>query len=374
MVIDDEGLPDYPTRTLYSTWDLSLSQIRKRNPQAAELLAFLAYFDHQDIWYELFHGAQPIKRPRWFTELFGDKFCFEGAMRTLTRYCLVESHHLTGSYSLHVCVHDWTLNGLNREVDTHQYWLALDCLASHVRKEDWNTLSALTHCRLIPHALRLAHGRFQGAGSQQDWLRNRHAKVEVLGELLHQQVQYKAAERMYMRALVGSEKALGPEHPSTLDTVNNLANLCRSQGKLDEAEQMYMRALAGKEKALGLEHPSTLRTVNNLGILYHDQGKLDEAEQMYMRALAGWEKALGPKHPSTLNTINNLGILYREQGKLDKAEQMYMRALAGYEKALGPEHPSTLDTVNNLGVLYYYQGKLDEAEQMFARARTRRIR
>jgi hypothetical protein len=73
---------------------------------------------------------------------------------------------------------------------------------------------------------------------------------------------------------------------------------------------MYKRALAGKEKACGPEHTSTLDTVNNLGLLYAGQGRLEDAETMYIRALAGYEKALGPEHTSTLKTVNNLGILY----------------------------------------------------------------
>ena len=32
---------------------------------------------------------------------------------------------------------------------------------------------------------------------------------------------------MYVRALAGYEKALGPDHTSTLTTVNNLGNLYR---------------------------------------------------------------------------------------------------------------------------------------------------
>jgi len=71
-----------------------------------------------------------------------------------------------------------------------------------------------------------------------------------------------------------------------------------------------MRALAGKEKALGPDHTLTLNTINNLGVLYADQGKLAEAEEMYARALAGKEKALGPDQISTLKTVNNLGISY----------------------------------------------------------------
>jgi tetratricopeptide (TPR) repeat protein len=66
------------------------------------------------------------------------------------------------------------------------------------------------------------------------------------------------------------------------------------QGKLDEAERMYQRAPAGNEKALGPDHKSTLHTVNNLGLLYRDQGKLDEAEQMYQRALLYYQHIYGP--------------------------------------------------------------------------------
>ena len=48
----------------------------------------------------------------------------------------------------------------------------------------------------------------------------------------------------------------------------NLNLLYSDLGKAAEAEAMYQRALAGKEKVLGPEHPSTLMTVNNLGSLY----------------------------------------------------------------------------------------------------------
>jgi len=46
-----------------------------------------------------------------------------------------------------------------------------------------------------------------------------------------------------MRALRGYEKAWGPEHTSTLDTVNNLGNLYADQGKIVDAEEMYVRTL-----------------------------------------------------------------------------------------------------------------------------------
>jgi tetratricopeptide (TPR) repeat protein len=81
-------------------------------------------------------------------------------------------------------------------------------------------------------------------------------------------------EKMLKRALVGFEKALGPGHTSTLDTVNNLGLLYANQGKLDEAEKMYDQALRGYEAALGsvqvIIYGPALSTVNNLGNLYAD--------------------------------------------------------------------------------------------------------
>jgi tetratricopeptide (TPR) repeat protein len=106
---------------------------------------------------------------------------------------------------------------------------------------------------------------------------------------------------------------------------------------------MYQHALRGYEKAWGPEHTPTLDTVNNLGNLYADQGKLTEAEQMYQRALQGYEKALSADNIATyipaLNTVWGLGSLLERQADFVKARIMYSKALAGYEKVMGPDHP-----------------------------------
>jgi Tfp pilus assembly protein PilF len=78
---------------------------------------------------------------------------------------------------------------------------------------------------------------------------------------------------------------------------------------------MYQRALVGCEKALGPDHTSTLDTVNNLGLLYSDQGKPQEAEEMYQRALTGYERALGPDHSTTRRLVDRLNALGIANGK-----------------------------------------------------------
>jgi tetratricopeptide (TPR) repeat protein len=54
-------------------------------------------------------------------------------------------------------------------------------------------------------------------------------------------------------------------------------------------EETFQRALDEYEKALGPDHISTLAIVHNLGILYYDQGKLKEAEHMRSQAVVRLE-------------------------------------------------------------------------------------
>ncbi|KAL9047908.1 MAG: hypothetical protein Q9162_007914 [Coniocarpon cinnabarinum] len=361
-----DELPDYEGRTLYSTWNLSLSLIEAHAPEALALLRFMAYFSNEDARFELFQYATDEDQRPLLSKALSSKFKFGQAMRKLQEYSLVESYHSAGSYRLHACVHDWTLDYLNCRINVQFVQAALHCVTASFVWEDSPT-SWSQNRQLWQHARRLYHFRIQGMLKGPGSLSSLDDLL-TLGELFRRQDWLKEAEAIYQWTMAGYEKALGPDHTSTLQTVNNLGLLYSDQDKLAEAEEMYQRALAGKERALGLDHTSTLDTVNNLGNLYSDQGKLAEAEEMYQRALAGKERALGLDHTSTLDTVNNLGVLHWNQGKLAEAEEMYQRALAGYEKALGPDHTSTLQTVNNLGILYRDQGKLAEAEEMYQRA------
>ncbi|KAH8593059.1 hypothetical protein B0O99DRAFT_743067 [Bisporella sp. PMI_857] len=366
-------LSSYEDRTLYSTWHISFNHVKQQNILSAKLLCFWAYFDSQDLWLELLqHGDS--NDPDWLRQLAKNELSFHPAVRVLSNHGLVEVHMSSQEliesrgYSMHGCVHSWTIHVLNQVWDCDLARLAIKFVGSHAPGEQ-TVQPWMTQRRLLQHAARCSDMLLNNLVIKDEISDDEIARAcHNLGLLYADQGKLAEAEQMYERALRGYEKALGAEHTSTLDTVNNLGNLYVDLGKLAEAEQMYERALRGCEKALGAEHTSTLDTVNNLGNLYKDQGKLAEAEQMYERALRGYEKALGAEHTSTLQTVNNLGILYANQSKLAEAEQMYERALRGYEKALGAEHTSTLQTVNNLGNLYADLGKLAEAEQMYERA------
>ncbi|MHB1430825.1 MAG: tetratricopeptide repeat protein, partial [Streptosporangiaceae bacterium] len=61
-----------------------------------------------------------------------------------------------------------------------------------------------------------------------------------------------------------SERVLGPDHPQTLASRNNLAGAYESAGRLGEAIPLYQATLADSERVLGPDHPQTLVSRNNL--------------------------------------------------------------------------------------------------------------
>jgi len=285
-------LPEYE-RTLYTTWEVSYKSLERENHSAARLLGLLAYFSSRRFWYELFQAGVSEGLPEWLYGVISSDIAFESAMRTLTDYCFLEVQVSSSSWSMHMCVHDWTIATLDHDHATikTQYWYAFDCIGALAEEEDWNSLANVGLSDLAAHARRLEHVCRDHSEAIEHVIPRRINRTEYIARLLLQQVQLPEAERMFVRALGGYEAALGPVHTSTLLIVGNLGLLYRDQGNLAKAEEMFVRAREGYEAALGPEHTSTLLTVNNLGLLYRDQGNLAKAEEMFLRAREGYESA-----------------------------------------------------------------------------------
>ena len=63
----------------------------------------------------------------------------------------------------------------------------------------------------------------------------------------------------------GRDASTRQEHPSTLASINNLANALRNQGKHKQAEEMHRQAPGLSETVLGKEHPQHTDECEQLG-------------------------------------------------------------------------------------------------------------
>ena len=74
--------------------------------------------------------------------------------------------------------------------------------------------------------------------------------------------------------------------------------------------------MATRRRVLGPDHPDTLTSINNLTETRRDLGDLEGARDLHEQTLAGLQRMLGDDHPDTLNSMYNLAEIRRELGEL----------------------------------------------------------
>ena len=112
-------------------------------------------------------------------------------------------------------------------------------------------------------------------------------------------------------ALEGRRRTLGPSHPHTLGSMNNLAALLKAQGHLEEARPLYVDALEGRRRTLGPSHPHTFTSMLNLATLLADVNEREAAAALLRECFAGRQRVLGRDHPHTIDCkkwMDHLGV------------------------------------------------------------------
>jgi CHAT domain-containing protein/Tfp pilus assembly protein PilF len=182
-----------------------------------------------------------------------------------------------------------------------------------------------------------------------------------LAMLYDQMGEYQKVLPLLERALEIRKKQLGPEHPDTATSLYDLAFVYAKMGEYQKALPLSQRALEIREKQLGPEHPDTAGSLNDLAFVYSNMGDYQKALPLYQRALEIREKQLGPEHPATALSLNDRALVYVSMGEYQKALPLLERALEIREKRLGPEHPATATTLDNLALLYGNMGDYQKA-------------
>ena len=160
-------------------------------------------------------------------------------------------------------------------------------------------------------------------------------------------------------------EALGPHHPDTLDSRNNLAGSYRDAGRLDKAIALYEQILEDSIRVLGLDHPRTLTSRFDLAGAYRASGRLEEAIALYEQVFSGRSHILVPDDRSTLTARDHLADTYWEAGRLDEAITLKKQILADAMRIMGPDSSGASAARLNLAATYRDAGRLDEAVDVY---------
>ena len=341
----------YP-RSVAATFDLAITEVAGHCPAAEALIAYLAYCAPERIPMILLEGAVDDEAER------------VNALAALAEVSLVK-HDQFEDGTPAVTVHRLVQAVARARAGDGMMHSAMDRitarLTAHYPNDGDNPQSWPLCAQLSPH---LRAARAEGMSTEPNW----SILLSRAGSYFWGRGFFVEAASLVQDALSIREKTLGPEHPDTAKSLDDLGLLLQLQDDLVQARPLSERALAIREKVLGPEHPDTAQSLNNLAHVVRVQGDLAGARRLHERALAIREKVLGPEHRHTAESLHNLAALLQVQGDFVCARPLYERALAIREKVLGPEHPDTATAMSNLARLLRATGHVNEAEPLFRKA------
>jgi TIR domain/Tetratricopeptide repeat len=145
-----------------------------------------------------------------------------------------------------------------------------------------------------------------------------------------------------------AERALGPEHPTTLEARSSLARRTGEAGDKAAARDQGAALVPVAEQALGPEHPTTLDARGNLARWTGEAGDRAAARDQLAALVPVYDRVLGPEHPETLTARHNLAVNTGNAGAPTQARDQLAALVPVYDRVLGPEHPETLIARHNL--------------------------
>ncbi|KAG8754097.1 hypothetical protein FRC11_006868 [Ceratobasidium sp. 423] len=407
------GLDGY-SKTVYTTWELSLNQL---SSYAKELLYLIAFLHRDGILEEIFErAARNIQAYASDIPSLPEQLVVEQQVRQslshlvddgnrngaftiyigeLMSFSLATYNQQAQAYSTHPLVQSWAQVAASRQGISLQHSALLLALSV-----DWDK-SGMDYGykrRILPHVnlvLEQGHvfnpnvadrfaevyramGRFHDeavirehtVSTLKQQLREQHprtlAAMSSLARAYQEQRRLAEAKDLQDATLAAQKQVLGEEHLDTLETMHRLGWTLCLQGQYVEAETLLTTVVAARKRILGDDHRDTLETMDDLASIYDDQDRLTEAEGLRLTVTATRKKILGQDHADTLEGMSNLAWTYGEQGRLEKAEAMYRTVVAAQKRVLGEDHPNSLLTAHGLAYTYQKWGRLKEAEALYA--------
>jgi tetratricopeptide (TPR) repeat protein len=128
-----------------------------------------------------------------------------------------------------------------------------------------------------------------------------------------------------------------------------------NEGRNAEAEPLANKAMEIRRRVLGPEHPETVRSVNNLGLLYLKLRRYDQAESLLRTALSGFEKDV-PDGWERYNCQSMLGASIAGQKRFEEGEPLVISAyqeLVQRAAAIPPANASVVDQAGQRVIQLY---------------------
>ncbi len=191
--------------------------------------------------------------------------------------------------------------------------------------------------------------------------------LELIGFARQRKGEYEKAADPIRRA-DQIQRAIDPEHPDYVQTLNLQAQQLWFEGRLQESRLASERALGLAERTLRGDHPTVARALRYLAGTLANLGDLAQSREFSVRALGILEREFGPGHYETAAYLNSVAGADFELGDYAAARARFERARETFEAHFGPWHDGVATTRLNLAIVDAHLGDYEAARREHARA------
>jgi hypothetical protein len=307
---------DYP-KPVGAAWNLSLEQLRERNPAALRMLQLAAMLAPDPIPRSLFVNGCGLSITPDLDPALRDHLRLNEAIRQISRYSLARIDHRTNSLQMHRLVRRVLVNmmdDLDKQTMTHgaHMLLAASDPNAPVEPEQWPRYAAL-----YPHMVATDAIKCNDPGVRE--------LVYNMAVYLYWWGDHQAARQLSQEIFDAWREELGEENRETLRIGHWLGLMLRSNGHHLEAAELNNTLVEISRRVLGDDHEGTIEILNNVAGDMCVRGKFASALDLARSVHATAVLALGPDEPVTLNSARILGMSlclageFAEALKLDTA-------------------------------------------------------
>lgn len=207
--------------------------------------------------------------------------------------------------------------------------------------KDGSTLEAYEMHRLVQEATQYNLGQ---SGRSEEQARFSDAALKAMMKLFPESNRqlWDTCERYMAHANRGCDSAhLCQGLGEAAELLTRVAHYLYERGRWGEEKLVCKRAYRYAEQSLGRDHPDTIRSRANLANVWVLQGRHREAEVAYTEAPAQRYSILGCEHPDTLWTMKTLEWVLNCLGKHAQAEAILRIVLSLHTRTVGLEHGLT---------------------------------
>lgn len=187
----------------------------------------------------------------------------------------------------------------------------------------------------------------------------------LLGELLHFQDDYTAAESLYQESLAVLRRLHGEQHLDIARNLDLIGRVRRDLGRFDEAGPLHEEALQMRTRLAGDRSLPVAQSLHSLAMLAMHRGDAELARNHFQRAIELFEQNLGADNRELPSAMFGLAMAEYRAGRRDEARKMAEATLAKCRQLYGDVHHGIGHCASLLGNIAADGNDFDTAKRHF---------